>query len=470
MRGEAYKLYTDKGYSGKNTDRPQFQEMMQGIISGEISQVIVYKLDRISRSILDFSSMMEQFQKYHVEFVSSTEKFDTSTPMGRAMLNICIVFAQLERETIQKRVADAYFSRSKRGFYMGGRIPYGYRLVDTVMDGVKTAMYVMEPEEAEHVKLIYELYANPQTSFGDIVRYLQEHEIINTHTGVWNRTRIANMIKNPVYARADLDIYEFYKNQGTVINNDPSDFIGINGCYLYSGADAGRKELHLKGQTLVLAPHEGIVDSLVWIKARIKCVNNKQVSKPLKASNTWLAGKIKCGRCGYALISKKSNAKYKRYFICSRKMQSLSCEGAGTITADEFENMIFEEMKRKLKDFKVLSKKLVNRVNPKIAELNIQLKQVDVEIETLLDKLTSANEVLMTYINSRISELDSKKNLIQKEISALSPINIPTDIKGISNYLERWETVSFEDKRMVVDTLIEVIHATEDSAQIKWHI
>ena len=100
MRGEAYKVYTDRGYSGKNTDRPAFAEMMNDIENGIISKVVVYKLDRISRSILDFSTMMERFEKYKVEFVSTTEKFDTSSPMGRAMLNICIVFAQLERVTI----------------------------------------------------------------------------------------------------------------------------------------------------------------------------------------------------------------------------------------------------------------------------------------------------------------------------------------------------------------------------------
>ena len=86
-----------------------------------IAKVVVYKLDRISRSILDFANMMELFQQYNVEFVSSTEKFDTSTPMGRAMLNICIVFAQLERETIQKRVTDAYYSRSQRALRWAGK-------------------------------------------------------------------------------------------------------------------------------------------------------------------------------------------------------------------------------------------------------------------------------------------------------------------------------------------------------------
>ena len=111
LKGGAFKEYKDKGYSGKNTVRPQLQQLLTDIRRGEVEKVIVYKLDRISRSILDFSNMMELFQQYQVEFVSSTEKFDTSTPMGRAMLNICIVFAQLERETIQKRVSDAYYSR-----------------------------------------------------------------------------------------------------------------------------------------------------------------------------------------------------------------------------------------------------------------------------------------------------------------------------------------------------------------------
>ena len=158
MRGEQYKVYTDRGYSGKNTDRPAFAEMMNDIESGVIGKVVVYKLDRISRSILDFSNMMEKFGKHRVEFVSTTEKFDTSSPMGRAMLNICIVFAQLERETIQKRVADAYYSRSQKSFYMGGRVPYGFRLIPTTIEGIKTSKYEINAEEAEQVRLIYELY------------------------------------------------------------------------------------------------------------------------------------------------------------------------------------------------------------------------------------------------------------------------------------------------------------------------
>ena len=93
LKGGSCRVFKDKGYSGKNTDRPEFQKLLGEIRKGKVRRVIVYKLDRISRSILDFATMMELFQEYDVEFVSSTEKFDTSTPMGRAMLNICIVFA-----------------------------------------------------------------------------------------------------------------------------------------------------------------------------------------------------------------------------------------------------------------------------------------------------------------------------------------------------------------------------------------
>jgi len=174
LKGGNCKEYKDKGYSGKNTDRPHFQELVRDIEKGLVKRVVVYKLDRISRSIIDFANMMELFQKYNVEFVSSTEKFDTSTPMGRAMLNICIVFAQLERETIQKRVTDAYYSRCVKGFHMSGKAPYGYILEPTVIEGVRTKMMVADPEAADRVRLMYEMYADPDTSFGDITRYFAQ--------------------------------------------------------------------------------------------------------------------------------------------------------------------------------------------------------------------------------------------------------------------------------------------------------
>ena len=229
LRGGNFRKYTDKGYSGKTTDRPKFQEMMADIRRGLIKRVVVYKLDRISRSILDFATMMETFQEYNVEFVSSTEKFDTSTPMGRAMLNICIVFAQLERETIQKRVTDAYYSRCQHGFHMSGAAPYGFQLEPTTIEGIRTKMMKPDPETADIAKLMFEMYSQPGTSFGDIARYFADEGIL-IYGKEMTRGFISQLLRNPIYAQADLDMYEFFKSQGTVVVNEATDFAGTNGC------------------------------------------------------------------------------------------------------------------------------------------------------------------------------------------------------------------------------------------------
>ena len=286
-----YKEYTDKGYSEKNTDRPQFQQLVRDIEQGLIQRVIVYKLDRISRSIIDFSNMMEIFQKYNVEFVSSTEKFDTSTPMGRAMLNICIVFAQLERETIQKRVTDAYYSRCRKGFHMGGTASYGFKIEPTVIDGINTKKLVIDPVESQHIKLMYEMYADPSNSLGDIARHFTEQGIFIESDEI-HKSSLSDMMKSPHYVQADLAVYEFFKSQGADIANDAADFTGLNGCYLFQGRDVKiPKQTTAKDQVLVVAPHEGFIPSEIWLKVRARLMGNARFSVSTKAVNTWLSGK-----------------------------------------------------------------------------------------------------------------------------------------------------------------------------------
>lgn len=136
------------------------------------------------------------------------------------MLNICIVFAQLERETIQKRVTDAYYARNKMGFYMGGRIPYGYRLKETIIDNIQALPCMKKSrKKANSIKLIYSLYADPANSLGDIIRYLNKHGIKQLRGGNWTSARISEMLRNPVYVEADIDVYNFFKSQGADVYN-----------------------------------------------------------------------------------------------------------------------------------------------------------------------------------------------------------------------------------------------------------
>lgn len=481
--GEACIEYTDRGFSGKDTNRPGFEKMMNDIRTGKIKRVIVYKLDRISRSILDFANMMEIFQKYHVEFVSSTEKFDTSTPIGRAMLNICIVFAQLERETIQKRVTDAYYARCKHGFYMGGRIPYGYRLTNTVIDNIRTSMYEEVPEESEQLKLIYSMYADTDNSLGDIVQYLNEHQIKNLRGANWNTARISEMLRNPVYVEADIDVYQFFQSQGANIYNPASDFTGHNACYLYQGmVSASRKQSDLSDKEVVLAPHKGVIPSKTWLACRIRCLNNRQSTKTCKPKNSWLVGKVKCGNCGYALTIRKAKTKWERYFVCSQSGSCGSCTGSGcTVYADVLEEYMLEAIKEKLAEFSSLKEGLLSGISgteekgmqvfyQKHMTKKIRLTQIEEAIEELLSKVPGASGVLMKYIDEKISELDAERKALQEEIVTANVTDTEGRLRQITNHVKTWETLSFEDRQAVVDTLIKVIRIADGNLEITWNI
>ena len=471
LKGESYREYTDKGYSGKNTDRPKFQELIRDIEQGLIEKVVVYKLDRISRSIIDFAKMMELFKQYNVEFVSATEKFDTSTPMGRAMLNICIVFAQLERETIQKRVQDAFYSRCEKGFFMAGQAPYGYKLEPTVIDGINTKKMTIDTETADHLRLMFEMYAEPDTSLGDIVRYFVKNGIELNGIEL-EKSQISRMLKNPVYAQADLDMYEFYKGQGAQIVNDAADFAGVNGCYLYTGRDVTTKKYaELNGHILVVAPHEGFISSETWLACRKKLLTNKSFPKNnQKGNRTWLVGKMKCGRCGFALLS-NNNPRGLNYFRCRKRTNTKSCEGCGTIRVHEFENFIFDAMCRKMKEFQKLTRNGGAKVNPKITALNVELAKVETEIEKLLDTLTGANQTLLSYANSKIEELDAKRQSLTKAIADMKITTMsPEQVKSISGYLGNWDNLDFDDRRLVTDSLIVKVQATDEDVKIEWKI
>ena len=469
--GQKLKVYTDKGYSGKNIDRPAFQELMRDIEAGIIRRVIVYRLDRISRSVLDFANVIDIFQKHNVDFVSTMEKFDTGTPIGKAMLMIVMIFAQLERETIQQRVIDAYSSRSKRGFYMGGRVPFGFGLKDTLIDGIRTKMYEPIESEAEIIRMIFSLYAKPQTSLGDIMRYLEEHGIRKRDGKLFNRGRLRDLVINPVYVRADYQVYNFFKLQGTNIANIPDDFIGTNGAYLYSGDNKKRKTVSLEGHTLVLAPHEGLVDSKTWIRCRSKCLNNQSVAKPVKAKATWLAGKIKCAHCGYALTAKIYRCKTKsdnRYYLCNNKYNTGGCD-FGSLNANIVDKIVFEEMQKKLSDFKTLSLQRQESCNLQIVKLKSRIDAIDKEISSLLYKITVANETVMQYINNRIAELDAEKKELYTQITQFDN-DRKSNSGEISGYMEHWGELTVSDKITVVDCLIERINASENSLEIKWKI
>lgn len=149
---EDYEVFEDAGYSGKNTDRPAFQDMMSRVRQGEFSHILVWKIDRISRNLLDFATMYTECKRIGVTFVSKNEQFDTSTAMGEAMLKIILVFAELERNMTSERVTATMLGRAREGRWNGGPVPFGYAY------DKKTKTFSVLGDEAEVVHKLYDLY------------------------------------------------------------------------------------------------------------------------------------------------------------------------------------------------------------------------------------------------------------------------------------------------------------------------
>jgi hypothetical protein len=320
--------------------------------------------------------------------------------------------------------------------------------------------------------MMYELYVDPRLSLRDIVRALSAQGMRARNGRVLSRVTLNAILRNPVYVTADLPLYEFFKSQGTEIINGAEDFTGDNSCYYYQGKGASEhKSKNLEGQTLVVAPHEGLIPSDLWIRVRKKLIANQRYQPSRKGKNSWLAGKIKCGRCGFALTNVTANKVM--YFRCSVHAEDRElCPGCGTVRLVKLHELVYGEMVKKLKGFKTIKGRIkADKANPKLTAKQISLAQVDGEIDKLVESLMTAGPTLVSYVNTKIEELDAGRQKLTREISALTlDIIPPAQMDAISDYLDDWENVSFEDKQKVTDYLITRVRATSESVEIEWKI
>lgn len=187
-----FEVFEDAGYSGKDTDRPAYQNMMERIRLGEFSHLLVWKIDRISRNLLDFTNMYEELKDYNVTFISKNEQFDTSTAMGEAMLKIILVFAELERKLTGERVYSIMLSRAEKGLWNGATVPLGYKWSDEVK------FPVIDKDEAETVRYIYDLYEE-LSSTPQVAYRLNSEGVKTKRGGKWTAKTVGDILKNPFY-------------------------------------------------------------------------------------------------------------------------------------------------------------------------------------------------------------------------------------------------------------------------------
>lgn len=184
-------IFEDAGRSGKDTKRPAFEHMMKLVRAGLVSHVIVYKIDRISRNLVDFSLMYDDFKYNRVTFVSLNEQFDTSSAIGEAVLKIILVFAELERKLTSERVKDIMINRAVEGLWNGARMPYGW-------EWDEVAKFPKHSEtEAVFARLMYDMYEETHSSC-KIRDYNNTHDIPTKRGGEWTSKTIADFIRNPM--------------------------------------------------------------------------------------------------------------------------------------------------------------------------------------------------------------------------------------------------------------------------------
>ena len=308
--GDAYAdgavVFEDEGFSGGNLNRPDFKRMMKAARDHQFKAVVVYRLDRISRNISDFSSLIEELGRLEIDFISIRESFDTSNPMGRAMMYIASVFSQLERETIAERIRDNMHELAKTGRWLGGTTPTGYtsEAVKTItVDGKSKRACKLKviPEEADIVRKIYDLYIETDSLTMTEAELLRQH--IKTKTGRnFTRFSIRGILQNPVYLIADQDAYQYFVEKQADLFSAPEEFDGVRGILAYNRTDQekGRATVYLPTSEWIVSvgQHPGLIPAKTWIKVQESLERNKSKGyrKP-RSNEALLTGLLWC-RCG----------------------------------------------------------------------------------------------------------------------------------------------------------------------------
>lgn len=453
---EDVKVYEDKGYSGKNTNRPAFQRMMEDVEKGLIRKIVVYRLDRFSRSIADFGRLWETLKRYNVEFVSINETFDTSTPMGRAMLNIIMVFAQLERETTAERVRDNYYQRVKLGAWPGGPAPFGFAISRTGEGkGLPT---LIANEKAEVVERIFHAYAQDEASLGSVARSLNTEGIPAPKRATWDNVTLSRILHNPAYVMADQEVCLYYAAKGMKMSHPPEECDGLHAGLVIGKRDrSAGKYQDLKDQHFSLANHMGIIPADLWLRCQYKLDKNSQIRGTGRGKHTWLSGLLKCANCGYSVKVNRDGKKY--YLTCSGRSNLGVCNESIRVDLRELESCIAAELEKLLAQCPDVTVQAAQG-----QEYTAALGEIEKKINRLIDALAQSDTVSVSYINNAIKRLDEQRSELLEQF-AKGKSSARSEIRRL-----KFEPLEFEQKKLVAAQFVREIRLSGDTADVMWNV
>lgn len=423
------KLYVDGGFSGGNTNRPALQQMLTAIRQGGVDAVVVYKLDRLSRSQKDTLTLIEDELIAHgTDFVSINENFDTSTPFGRAMIGILSVFAQLEKDQITERFTMGRIGRSKAGYYHGGsHPPTGY--------DYKDGLLVVNEYEAIQIREIFSRFISGK-SINSISRYLS-----GRYTTKWTPAKVLAVLKNTVY----IGKVHFRK----------VDYDGVH-------------------QPLVTVEEFNTAAHLLESTSERELKKTNAQRNPFRAGYL-LSGLLYCSRCGarysanHGYYKCYSRAKSSQQFIRDPNCKNDNWE------IGRLDQLVQQEICTMISQpdlLKIVSKAAADRHEVKIDRPALQkrISEIDGQIAKLID-LYQVGSIPMDTITQRINSITTERNQLQEQLNTpdLAPA-VDRFMQAIEDYKDGYDTGDIDNQRMFTASLVERILIDGQSIDIRWRL
>ncbi len=387
------KQYNDGGFSGGTMERPAFKKLLKDIENDEVDIVVVYKVDRLTRSLMDFSKIIDIFDRHETSFVSITQQFNTTTSMGRLTLNILLSFAQFEREVTGERIRDKIAASKKKGMWMGGKVPLGYLKKDKKL--------VIHNEDAQKVQMLFEKYLELK-SVPKLMQYFKGNEIKTKTDKYFSKGQLYHLLANKVYI-------------GKITHKDK----------IYDGE------------------HEAIICDEIFEEVQKLLYENK-VDKTCgvkSSSNSLLAGLI-YDDLGNKMTPSHSNSHGRRYrYYISRALKNNEETGSvSKIPAGEVEKFVIETTKEFLQDKKqiqnIVSEYKISKQNKLIyIAQNIQDYSEPKLIRAIIHRIVvSKNLIEITYNEASIKKVlnalaNNQEIVIPDKNEELTPIVISKNIK-----------------------------------------
>lgn len=417
--------YSDEGFTGANTDRPGLQRLMEDVKAGLVDALIVYQLDRLSRDVKDFANIYSVLEERGVMFISIKENIDTTTPIGKAMMYVTMVFAQMEREQIATRVIDNMHGLARKGYWPIGTVPAGYKRKKIEVGGKKHSTLEIDPEGAEFVKSLYRDFLDSPGSVASMETAYRKEGVKTPNGCFLAQGTIYKYLTTPFYCQATPEMYDYWKEQGCqMAEESPRDaWDGSCGVMVYGRRhNKNGRTLQPKEEWIVsLGMHPWIIPASDWLTVQDKFTKNT-FNKTMKYDIPLLKGVVRCAKCGSRMsVSRKKN-KYgvASFYYCTKRdrfgsdvcdMKALKCE--------LLDNRVLEVFSKIEADPNVIieytaSKKPADNTE-KLRGLERKAQVIRSRIQRLTESLADGSGA-SKYIIKQIEEEDLSLDAINREI------------------------------------------------------